>query len=168
MKSVCAWCKADLGEVKEDLETVGITHGICDKCAKTLLSENSKPLHEFLDSLCVPVILIESGIKVRTGNKYAMEMLGKELSKIENRNPGDVIECVYSQTPGGCGSDVHCKSCVIRRAVTETFETGKSFTSIPAYPDIELLSEVKSMCFTISTEKVGDFVLLRIDDVKEN
>ena len=40
MKSVCAWCKADIGEIKEDSETVGITHGICDKCIKILLSEN--------------------------------------------------------------------------------------------------------------------------------
>ena len=168
MKSVCAWCKADIGEIKEDSETVGITHGICDKCIKILLSENSKSMHEFLDSLRVPIIVIESGVKVRMGNKYAKELLGKELSEIEDHAPGDIIECVHSHSPGGCGSDVHCKSCVIRNIVSETFATGKSFSNVPAYPDIEILSKVKSMSFKISTEKVGDFVLLRIDDVKEN
>lgn len=168
MKSVCAWCKADLGEIKEDHETLGITHGICEGCVKILFSENSKSLHEFLDSLCVPIIMIESGMKVRTGNKYAKELLGKELSEIEDQRPGDIIECTYYKTPGGCGSDVHCKSCVIRNTVNKTFASGKSFTNVPAYPDIEILSKVKTMCFRISTQKVGTFVLLRIDDVKEN
>lgn len=168
MKSVCAWCKSDIGEIKEDHESFEITHGICDKCVKNLLSENSKSMHEFLDSLAVPVVVIEPGVKVRTGNKYAKILLGKELSEIEDTRHGDIIECVHSHAPGGCGSDVHCKSCVIRNTVTKTFDTGKSFTNIPAYPDIEILSKVKSMCFTISTEKVGEFVLLRIDNVKEN
>ena len=36
-------------------------HGICEKCVKILLSENGKSMHEFLDSLCVPIIVIESG-----------------------------------------------------------------------------------------------------------
>ena len=166
MKSVCAWCKAELGEIKEEHETFGITHGICEKCVKVLLSENSKSLHEFLDTLHVPVIMIESGGKVRMGNKYAMNQLGKELSEIDDHRPGDIIECVYSHTPGGCGSTVHCKSCVIQNTILKTFASGKSFTDVPAYPDIEVLSKVKSMCFRISTEKVGDFVLLRIDDVK--
>ena len=84
MKSVCAWCKADLGEIKEDRGTAEITHGICEKCVKILLSENSKSMHEFLDSLRVPIIVIESGVKVRMGNKYAKELLGKELSEIKD------------------------------------------------------------------------------------
>jgi PAS domain-containing protein len=164
MKSVCAWCNADLGEIKEVHETFGITHGICEKCVKILFSQNSKSLHEFLDSLDVPIIMFESEDKFRTGNKYARELLGKELSEIDDHGLRDIIECPYSETPGGCGSNVHCKSCVIRNTVMETFATGKSFTNVPAYPDIDTLSKIKSMCFRISTEKVGDFVLLRIDE----
>ena len=168
MKHVCAWCNADLGGIQEDRETFGITHGICEKCLKILLLENSKLLHEFLDSLCVPVVMIGAGVKVRAGNKYAKELFGKELSEIEDIGPGDIIECTHSKTPGRCGSDVHCKSCVIRNTILETFASGKSFTNVPAYPDVEALSKVKTVCFRISTEKVGDFVLLRIDDVKDN
>ena len=167
MKYVCSWCKADLGEIKTDIRDAAITHGICNKCVDALLSRNSKSLHEFLDSLSVPVIMIESGVIVRTGNKHARALLGKQLSEIVDHRPGDIIECVYSKTPGGCGSDVHCKSCAIRKTVTETFATGKSFTDVPSYSDIKALSKVKPVCFMIYTEKVGDFVLLRIDDVKE-
>jgi hypothetical protein len=168
MKSVCAWCKTDLGEIGEYRETFGITHGICEKCLKVLLSKDCKPMHEFLDSLSVPVVMMDSEVGIRTGNKHARELFGKELPEIDDHSTGDVIECVYSKTPEGCGNDIHCKSCVIRRTVQETFDTGKSFTNIPAYPDIETFSNVKSICFRISTEKVGDFVLLRIDDVKGN
>lgn len=167
MKSICAWCKTDLGKIKEDCETAGITHGICEKCMKLLLSENCRPMREFLDTLSIPIIMVEPGTKIRTANKFARELLGKDLSEIEDHLPGDVIECVHSKSPGGCGSDIHCKSCVIRNSVTETFATGKGFRDVPAYPDIETLSKVKSVGFKISTEKFGDFVLLRIDNVNE-
>lgn len=168
MKSVCAWCKAGLGEIKEEHETFGITHGICEKCLKVLLSENCKPMREFLDSLSVPVIMVESSVKVHTANKLASKLLGKKHLAIEEHGPGDVIECAHSRASGGCGSDIHCKSCVIRNTVLETFSSGKSFKNISAYADIETLSKCKSACFRISTEKVGDFVLLRIDDVKKD
>jgi len=119
---------------------------------------------EFLDRLGVPVLLVESEPRVLTGNKPARDLLGKGLGEIEGRRGGEVIECVHANTPGGCGQDVHCKSCTIRNTVLETFETGKSFLHVKAFPDIQFGENVKTMSLEISTEKVADVVLLRIDD----
>ncbi|MDP6634862.1 MAG: hypothetical protein QGG42_08200 [Phycisphaerae bacterium] len=168
MRRVCAWCRADLGPVESNIHPEDtVTHGICPSCAARLSSlsvNRPEPLHQFLDSLGVPVLLVESEPRVLTGNKLARQMLGKELDEIEGRRGGEVIRCTHADTPGGCGKDVHCKSCTIRNTVLETFATGKDFLHVQAYPDIQLDGDVKTMSLEISTEKVADVVLLRIDD----
>jgi len=132
-----------------------------------LNSERGQSLQEFLDRLGVPILLVESEPKVRTANRYARELLGKELDAIEGRRGGDVIECAYSKRPAGCGKDVHCKSCTIRNTVLDTFATGKSHVGVRAYPDIQFDNYVQTMSVQISTEKVGELVLLRIEEFGE-
>jgi len=168
MKRVCAWCKKELGPAASGSDDdQAITHGICTSCSTGMLSALAVPLHEFLDSLGVPVLLMESEPSVLTGNTHARELLGKDLPEIEGRKGGEVIECVHSKKPGGCGKTEHCKSCTIRNTVLETFATGKSFVKVRAYPDIQVGEDVKTMSIEISTEKVGDYVLLRLDDLRE-
>lgn len=167
MKKVCAWCRTELESISVDCEQkFPITHGICETCAGNLLAQMGRPLLDFLDSLEVPVLLIESGPLVCTGNRQARELLGKQLSQIEGHRGGEVIECAYAKLPEGCGNTVHCKSCTIRLTVLETFATGRSFVRIPAYPDIQTMSGTKTMRFLITTEKAGDFVLLQVDEAR--
>jgi len=168
VKKICAWCGKDLGivESRSHSEDV-ITHGMCEACATRFTTDTGTTLHEFLDSLGVPVFLVEPEPRVRTGNKQARELLDKDLSMIEGQLGGDVIECIYAKQPHGCGNDVHCKSCTIRNTVLDTFATGKSSVRIPAYPDIQTPEGVQTIRFVISTEKVGERVLLRIDDVQQ-
>ena len=165
MKKVCAWCRRELESTAADHEQqYPITHGICETCAANLLAQMGRPLQEFLDNLDVPILLLESGPLICSANRQARKLLDKQLADIAGRRGGEVIECVYAKLPEGCGNTVHCKSCTIRITVLETFATGRSFIRVPAYPDIQTLSGVKTMCFLITTEKVGDFVFLRIED----
>jgi hypothetical protein len=165
MKKICAWCKRVLEALDTDhQQKFPITHGICETCAGNLLAQMGRPLYDFLDNLEVPILLMESGPLICTANKHAQKLLDKPLSEIEGRRGGDVIECAHAKRPEGCGNTVHCKSCTIRITVLETFANGKSFFRVPAYPDIQTVSGVKTMCFLITTERVGDFVLLRIED----
>jgi len=144
-----------------------ITHGMCEDCAKRLLTELSIPLGEFLDSLGAPILLLGSDLQIRTGNKKARELLGKGLSSIEGSMPGEIIGCVHSRVGGGCGKTAHCASCTIRMSLSETYATGNGLLRVPAYPDVEVESEVRRLSILISTEKVGDAVLLRIDELVE-
>jgi len=168
MQHICAWCQADLGEIESATHNdTDISHGICPSCANRIRAEMGEPLQEFLDRLDAPVLLLESGARVVTANKCARDMLGKELSEIQAHRGGEVIECMYANMPGGCGEQLHCKSCTIRNTVLETYETGKSFLHVKAFPDIQVGRDTKTMSLEISTEKVADMVLLRIDDYSE-
>jgi hypothetical protein len=144
-----------------------ITHGICEACAARLLADPGEALLDFLDRLEVPILVILPDPKIFTANKPARELLGKELPLIQGYRGGEVIECIHAHTGAGCGYEVHCQSCTIRNTVLETFATGQSAVNVPAYPDIQVGQEVKTMSLRISTEKFGDFVLLRIDDLRE-
>jgi hypothetical protein len=69
--------------------------------------------------------------------------------------------------PAAAGNTIHCKSRTIRNLVLDTHATGRSFERVPACQDIQLPDEVKTLNIAVSTEKVGDFVLLRIDDMED-
>jgi len=168
MQHICAWCHADLGEIESASQSAtDVSHGICSACADRIRAEMGEPLQEFLDRLEAPILLVESGPRVLTANKRARELLGKELSEIKGHRGGEVIECMYANLPGGCGEQLHCKACTIRNTVLETFETGNSFLHVKAFPDIQVGQDIKTLSLEISTEKVADVVLLRIDDYSE-
>ena len=168
MKKVCAWCKADLGETPSERhppET--ITHGICGPCHLRLLRANTETLRDFLDRLGVPVLLMEQEGRVLSANGPAQRLLGKALPDIEDRLGGEVLECIHASEPGGCGGTIHCKSCTIRLTVMDTYATGTCHAGVPAYQDIRDAAGDTRVRFLISTEKVGSYVMLRIDSMRE-
>ena len=91
--------------------------------------------------------------------------LQKELPHIEGFKGGDVFECAYAKLPEGCGETNHCDGCSIRKTVMDTFQTGKSHLKTPAYLFHGIPDNNDEIRFLISTEKVKDVVLLRIDEV---
>ena len=167
MKRECAWCGGSLEDIENHADKTPITHGICDSCAKKLLSQPSESLHEFLDRLGIPVLLCDNKNNISAANSLASDILGKKLTIIETNRIGDVLECIYADNPEGCGNTVHCKSCTIRRTILETYSSGNNKERVKAYPDTQFGDKDKDLCFEISTEKVGEFVLLRIDDLRE-
>ncbi len=144
-----------------------VTHGICQPCTARVMQELKEPLLDYLDSLGMPVMVIQSDPAVFTANKYACTLLGKERQEIEGSPGGDVLECIHGFEPGGCGNTVHCKTCTIRNTILNTFTTGRSCTAVPAYPDIQFFDKVKTMSIAISTERVGQVVFLRIDEFSD-
>lgn len=168
MRTVCCVCGKQLGLSSDSLDVRIISHSYCESCAHAFLyQELGIPLHEFLDSIDAPILLIEPGPRVRTANKQACSLLAKDLSEIQGHRGGEIIECIHSRTAGGCGDGVHCEACTIRKTVLETFITGKCFENVIAYPDVYVGAKEKNMCLQISTEKVDGIVLLRIDDMRE-
>ena len=115
----------------------------------------------------MPVLVVLPDAKVLTANQKAQALLGKGLPQLQGYRGGEVIECRHAHLGDGCGFEVHCQSCTIRKTVQETFATGKSRIKVQAYPDLQIGAEVKTMSLLISTEKFGNFVLLRIDDLRD-
>lgn len=170
MKIVCAWCKKDLGTVhSEQYNESIITHGICTECVDMAFAEmNMKRAAIFLDSLSEPVLVVDGDVAALMANSKAIEVLGKNLPQIKGFKGGNIIECIHAYEPGGCGRTIHCTGCAIRITVEDTYKTGKSHLRVPAYAEISVEGKPKTVGFLISTEKVKELVLLRIDKVGIN
>ena len=169
MQRICAWCKKDLGTIYSDHHSDSvISHGICDECKDSFFGSTKLSLMEYLDSLGAPVLVIDADGNAQTANKQAREIIQKELPDIEGFKGGDVFECAYAKLVGGCGKTVHCDTCTIRNTVMDTMLTGKSHLRSPAYLNQGTTDKHKEIKFLISTEKVADVVLLRIDKVGEH
>jgi hypothetical protein len=167
MKRVCAWCKKELGSVdSQEHSEDAITHGICRNCRGNIFFQMGVELGIFLDSLEPPIVVVDQEGTVVTGNDKIRKLLKKELPEIEGYRGGDVFECAYARLPEGCGNTVHCSGCTIRRTVMETHETGKSLLRVPATLKRYAPRDQIDIKLLISTEKVGDVVLLRIDEMK--
>ena len=165
MKRVCAWCRRNMGAVHSGIQPESaITHGICEDCANNLFGDMGMKLTAFLDSLAAPVLLVDSTGSVKTANQQAQALLRKDLPDIEGHQPGDVFECVHAETPEGCGHTIHCGGCAIRRTVMDTFRSGKSHVNVPAFVNRGTSGDGWKVDLLISTEKVKDVVLLRIDE----
>lgn len=167
MKLVCSWCDGEIirNDSPESSSDGVITHGICDNCADLALWPNRPKMEDFLDRLAVPVLVINSSGTVSSANKYARDLLQKELSEIEELPGGIVFECVFARLPEGCGKTLHCDGCTIRNAVMDTFQSGRSHVRTPAGLTRGTSEEKHEMQFLISTEMLRDIVLLRIDHV---
>jgi hypothetical protein len=150
----------------DDVSKFVVSRSLCPDCRKDVLrTPHSLSLTEFLNRLTAPVLLVDDNVCVRGFNEQARALLGKNPPAILDHLAGDVIECAYARLPGGCGNTEHCKACTIRRTVTGTHATGVSQENVPSYADVVAPGGVREVRLKISTEKVGLFVLLRIDEV---
>ena len=166
MKLICAWCRNEIIH-EPAINEEGISHGICESCREYFFSSQGPPTFDsFLDMLPVPVVVVDDNVKVVAANDMACSLMGKGCDELVGRNLGDAIECCYARLPEGCGRSVHCRSCTIRMTVLDTFRTGRSHYEVPAYHDLCFYDSVRNISFLISTEKSGDFVFLKIRQVK--
>jgi PAS domain-containing protein len=163
MRTLCAWCGKSIdGEGGPAPQDAPITHGICVACSEAVLADAAS-LASFLDGMKLPVLLMDANAAVLTANAAARATLGLDLPKLQGELAGDVIQCEHAALPGGCGKQLHCVACQIRASVTSTYRTGAALEGIQAYQDVRGPQGRQRLYVRISTEKVGDAVLLRVD-----
>jgi PAS domain S-box-containing protein len=73
-----------------------------------------------------PTFIIDGDAGVRAMNRAARSMLGRASCAVPpgTPRPGDVLRCVESYGPDGCGRQERCKSCVVRNAIVRALSTG--------------------------------------------
>ena len=166
-KIICSWCNKEIdrrvGHGDNDLD---ISHGICNECSQFFAENWPGTLHDFINKIQIPVLVVDEEGKINTANKLACSTLNKDISKIENQLGGDVMQCAYARLPGGCGQTIHCNGCTIRTTVMKTFERGIGTNKVKAYQDIETEQGTQRMMILISTKKIKDIVLLKIDKME--
>jgi hypothetical protein len=162
MKVICAWCLKDLGPVEESVpsDAESISHGICSDCKDNIVFQQGVSLQRYIDSLPIPLFVVDSNVIITAVNRAACKTLGKKSVEIVQRMGGEVFECQRARLPEGCGKTIHCSGCTIRKTVAQCFTTGEPQIKVPAYlnPD-----GPKSSQLSITAIKVGASVLLRIE-----
>jgi len=152
MKRTCLVCHGVFESADDDPT---IAQGICLQCSEGIVTPASAvTLGEFLDQISVPVLLMDDDVRVAGFNQAAHTLLGGQHHELSGRLAGEVIACENAGLPGGCGQTGNCRGCAIRHAITSTYQTGERRRNVAA----------KQLGKLISTEKVGGFVLLRIDE----
>jgi PAS domain-containing protein len=161
---ICAWCTKPLDDKPHDpADDQEITHGICDDCMSNIKAQMGVPLHEFLDGMNMPVILVDKYLNILDANENAKNFFGKPFERIRGIPCGEVFECENARLPGGCGDTIHCSGCAIRRLVTDTYRNNTIYQQVPAYLNRNELEKNRRLDMTISSENAGDIVVLRID-----
>ena len=127
---------------------------------------HSLNIQNFLDSFKAPVMLVDSDNKVLLTNKSADEVLPVAKKIGRQYTCGKMLNCSFAEKPEGCGKTVHCKSCVIRKAIIHTYETGKGYSGIASPDNFGNLEEIKPS-MKITSEKFGNRILLRIDPIEK-
>lgn len=166
MQQICMWCNSELDPAQTQQKTMQlITNGLCPTCASDILKQNNNSIPmKFLDSIDAPILLMQGNPRqVVSANKKACALFGKDLSRIEQHRGGVVFDCIHSFTEAGCGKDINCENCKIKKAVVETFTTGASFSGVSTVLKIKKHDEINAYNMRVTTEKVGDYALLRID-----
>ncbi|HTT17872.1 MAG TPA: hypothetical protein VMG82_02940 [Candidatus Sulfotelmatobacter sp.] len=165
MRLICAWCGVTIERpgYSQTLEPE-TSHGMCQACTESLASqEHGAALQRHLDTIPVPILLVDSDSAVVTMNVKACDILGKKLDGTGTQLFGKVFDCVHSRNSEGCGRTIHCSGCVIRRSVTTTFETGEPQVMVPATLSVATQDRLSEAVIAVTTFKMGGLVLLRID-----
>ncbi len=158
MTESCRACgKESIGNAHDSL-----TPGYCGACAGKLESTSQKAAP--LESIRAPVLLMQANPRrVVTANRQALTLFGKPLRSIEGHRGGEVFDCVHSFSEAGCGKDNNCEHCKIKHAIMDTFTTGNAHRGISANLDIRKPSGTQTYVVQVSTEKLGDLALVRVD-----
>lgn len=162
MTIVCAWCGRLIRGPEMPAEAP-VSHGVCRECARELKADDHS-LRAFLNRLEVPVVAVDGNLRLLTVSDSAAEWLQRDAAELEGLLGGEALACAHARLPGGCGQPICCRTCTIRRTVTSTYETGQGQANVAATVD-RAEDDSRPVAFRISTEKVGGYVLLRIEDV---
>lgn len=166
MQTICIWCGSALDAVAIQQEARRpITKGLCTACRNDVVKQGDiSALVKFLDESDAPLLLMQGNPRqVVTANQEACALVGKDLSRIEQHRGGQVFDCIHSLSEAGCGKDKQCENCKIKNAVVGTFITGTSFNGVSTILEIKKHAEINAYDIQVTTEKVGDYALLKID-----
>ncbi len=159
MQVICSYCRKRLPD-KPPFDNPSPTHTMCPECLAHFEPQwKGQSLSEYLNQFDAPVLAVNAEGRLIAANSRATQLLGKPREDLIGRLGGEATECVNARLPGGCGNTVHCQRCTIRRTVTETMTTGKSFSEVQAYVD----RDGERVHFLISTEREDDFVRLTVE-----
>jgi hypothetical protein len=152
-QTICFSCRRSL----EQEDELRILTKACDKCLTAVLSSRGEKLSAYLELLEIPAALVSQDQTILESNGL-FQGIASHRAAVGLRL-GEALDCMYAPMLGLCGDTVPCILCKLKRSVEHTWRTGEGFREVPfSFPH-----KVKARAtFSISTEKVGDAVLLLV------
>ena len=143
-------------------EKIAVRYGIGEKSLPQVPGELN--YREWIEAIDAPILLMQGNPRqVVTANRRALELFEKELHEVEGRKGGQVFDCIHAFTEDGCGKDSNCEGCKIRDGIIDTFTTGKPHNGVSTSLQIKKANGTMTYVLQVSTEKVGDLALVRIE-----
>jgi PAS domain-containing protein len=144
-----------------------VSHGICRACAVLHFGPiQPKNFQQVIDSLGLPVVVVNRDGRIRGASRQAAALLGKDAADLAGLLPGEAIECSNAHEPGGCGGTGNCQGCQIRRAINSTRTDGTPKRSITSTHVIVHGARAERMRFVLSTERTLELVVLHLEDIQ--
>ncbi len=161
----CAWCQKIIKNSDQTQEkSFPISHGICEECAGIMAQQFDSSAQTFLDRFSQAVVMVDNLNNVTVANKAAKKLSKIDFAMFEQSRLGNLIGCIHSDAPEGCGATVHCQGCVIRRAILKTDRTGRPCREIACVDKFFYQGE-RVATMVVTTEKVGDRILVKIESI---
>jgi signal transduction histidine kinase len=160
-----------LAEANLRLEALASSEAAC-KRAEEALQDSRSELFAVFDSAPVAMILVDQERRVRKANRTAIEFSNRPAEEMIGLRGGEALRCLHSlDDPRGCGFGPSCADCVVRRAVLDTFETGKSHYQAEAALSFIREEAQKDTHLLVSTTPItiagSQLVLVSIEDITE-
>ena len=150
-QTICFACRRSL-EQEDELHFLAKA---CDKCFTTVLSSRDEKLSAYLESLEIPAELVSQDQTILESNTPFQSIASNRV--VVGLRLGEALDCMYAPMLGLCGETVPCLLCKLKRSVEHTWLTGEGLREVP----LSFPHKVNApRTFSISTEKVGDAVLL--------
>jgi hypothetical protein len=143
-----------------------ISAALCERCLN-MLAAGADPAkcREIMRGIDAPVLLMQPNPRlVYAANEAALALFNRSVHETDGRRGGEVFGCIHSFTVAGCGKDVNCDTCRIKAGIVDTFG-GTVGSAINATLIIRGDVDVP-YSMTISTEPVGPYALMRIDEFR--
>jgi PAS domain S-box-containing protein len=95
--------------------------------AEEAVRRSQAELAAIFDSAPVMMVLMDRERRLRKINRPGVASIGHPAEEIIGLRAGEALRCLHAlDDPKGCGFGPACETCVVRRSVLDTLETGNS------------------------------------------
>ncbi|MBN1814181.1 MAG: PAS domain-containing protein [Anaerolineae bacterium] len=161
-----------LAEAERRLDELVSSEAAC-RVAEEALQDSQNEFFTVFDNAPVVMILVDQERRVRKVNRAAIEFSNRPAEEMIGLRGGEALRCLRSlDDPRGCGFGPSCDNCVVRRAVLDTCETGKSHYQAEATLLLIQEEAQKEAHLLVSTTPItvaeSQLVLVSIEDITEH
>jgi PAS domain-containing protein len=124
-----------------------------------------------LDAIPSPVFVVDEDVCILDFNDAALPLLGGQPASALHRRGGEALRCVNAtDVPAGCGRAPHCRDCVVRNSVSESFQ-GRRVVRRATHMQLVGPAGAKDVYILVTTAPLAyegePFVVLILEDIGE-